>query len=728
MGILSNLFKQKPAGTKFEPRKPRYQTAAPSQQEIEEAPAEDVAAVEIEASQAPGPAEQPLKSISFGGSKTSSAAAPASAKKNIVSTPESSATKSIRKVSANRENAIPDKQIAVDANDVIPQIPEQYLKAGKRESGKRDIRFSAYELLHSLASGKASVLLPRIAELAPELFVEPLPADRIEISLPLQTIVLQIGAFPCRPDQMEMQYPQLDAHYANLIVGKAGAEADIVSQPAAPIAETPEPEIPAEASVPVAEKIEEVAAAAEMASEPSVETAVPVSAMETTYVPVDEVEEEPAAVLPEIPLIEDKVSYSLAALLPNMPKSWLAGNANPIRDGARVTVPFHLIEAQLATGRVELGFDHFSQGLPEDFKGHFSGETEEGKTARIQIPLNEVFRNLPGVEPLPPSPKPAVSETQEEEVEHPEEIVEATQETAVVEEQPAAESTAPEVEKTEPVIEEVKMVEAPAIVEKIAEQEHLQGAIPAKTTVVEQQGHEVKIEAPQQEIPALEPAPAAATETIAPAETPEQAASPTTETPEIPIPSFRDPEAPSHQIAATITPPKVQLQRVVPPTVFTKDTVAARTEEPAPELEPGKILAFEGVSLAFNPHAVEMLFMTDGKLDARKVVGHISHFPGAEGVVLTIDNETNTAGEIPGSFNAGSVAHAASIMFQSLESASTQPGKVPTRDVTLRHDAVCSTWFKQQHILLGILHTQRSLEEALHNKLVLVTEELAQLR
>ena len=148
--------------------------------------------------------------------------------------------------------------------------------------------------------------------------------------------------------------------------------------------------------------------------------------------------------------------------------------------------------------------------------------------------------------------------------------------------------------------------------------------------------------------------------------------------------------------------------------------------EPAPEPEPGKILAFEGASLAFNPNAVETLFMTDGKLDPRKTVDHISHFPGVQGVALTLENETTTAGDIPDNFNAANTAKAASILFQTLESPSDQPG--PARDVTLNHSGFSSTWFKQGHILLGILHPQRSLEEAMHDKLVLVTGELAQLR
>ena len=90
--------------------------------------------------------------------------------------------------------------------------------------------------------------------------------------------------------------------------------------------------------------------------------------------PAADIEEEVIEAPFELPVINEKVSYSLAALLPNMPKSWLVEDVKSISNGTRITVPFHLVEAQLATGRVELPFDDFFHALPDDFKSHFSGE------------------------------------------------------------------------------------------------------------------------------------------------------------------------------------------------------------------------------------------------------------------------------------------------------------------------------------------------------------------
>ena len=133
-------------------------------------------------------------------------------------------------------------------------------------------------------------------------------------------------------------------------------------------------------------------------------TQPPVAEQEKT---VEQPTTEEVEALPPIPAIhEENVSYSLVALLPNLPKSWLIEELKQVDHTARIIVPFHLIESQLAGGKVELAFHDFFKGLPENLRTSFSDGNDEGKTARIQIPLHEVFLNLPGVEALPPMPKP----------------------------------------------------------------------------------------------------------------------------------------------------------------------------------------------------------------------------------------------------------------------------------------------------------------------------------
>ncbi|MGB8353502.1 MAG: hypothetical protein WCD79_06420 [Chthoniobacteraceae bacterium] len=612
------------------------------------------------------------------------------------------------------------------------------MKTDRPSDFKKELIFKAHELLPALISGKASVPIFRIAELSPELFTNQTPGENVEIQLPLQKTVTQIGTFPCRPDQTEVQFPPLDSQYANLVTEKITVSNAKIDQPPATVPE------PAESTfVPASEKTDTVGseAVAKNPSEPSVITPAQIASE-----PATDIEEEIPAPF-EPPVTDEKVSYSLAALLPNMPKSWLVEEVKSISDATRITLPFHLVESQLVTGKVELPFNDFFHALPDDFKKYFSGESEESKVAKIQIPLNEVFKNLPGVEPLPPAPKPPVVEVQEQAKE-----IEPVLETAEVEPVSDANPHTDEVIKSESANTDSSDPIA-ALEQKVVEPISAPGSVPEQpqpqepaTPVVEnepvseQASNEQKAELPGSQTPTplaepvIEPThafvpeeTAKQEEPAAPAETLEPVAISIPEPVGVQLPIYRDPSAEPGQIAATLTPPKVQLQRLVPPSVFAKKISAAPPEEPAQEPEPGKILAFEGASLAFNPNAVETLFMTDGKLDPGKTVDHISHFPGVQGVALALENETTTAGDIPDSFNAANTSKAASLLFQTLENPTDQPDAGPARNITLNHSGFSSTWFKQGYILLGILHPQRSLEEAMHDKLVLVTGELAQL-
>jgi len=469
MGILSNLFKTKNPGPKVERREARNPFAPREDEspEISDSTQEEPAAKTTP----PRAADEsfPLRSINFGGSKATpgsraNPASPAQQKKNIHSTVVSDVKKTVKKVLAARATTIPDKQIVIDLEDVLPQIPAEFLVSGGHGSCKKELRFNTYELLPGLSLGKAEVPLARIAELVPEMFASQNPAENPDIKLPLQKVVAQIGAFPGRPDQMEEQFPPLDARFTKLVVEKgvpppaiaaapgpvepAKVEAEIASVvPVAPgpapapveqpVAAVPEPVEPAK----VEAEIANIVPAAPGPAPAPVEQ--PVAAVAEPEIPEAAIEKEEVAPLPPPPVIDEKVSYSLAALLPNAPKSWLTGDLKSVGNRARITVPFHLIESQLATGRVELGFDDFFQALPGELKSHFSGDHEEARTARIQIPLNEVFQNLPGAEPLPPPPEPEIVEPPKEEA--PEPVVSDVQ-PPVLEEPKAVENHAPVVE------------------------------------------------------------------------------------------------------------------------------------------------------------------------------------------------------------------------------------------------------------------------------------------
>ncbi len=260
----------------------------------------------------------------------------------------------------------------------------------------------------------------------------------------------------------------------------------------------------------------------------------------------------------------ETVSYSLAAILPNVPESWLInGKSKTIDPSARITVPFDLIEMQLATGRVELPFPDFHQALPENLKDHFSGAKPEAVAAKVVIPLHEVFLNLPGVEPLPPAPaKPVAAE--------PEPGTEAVPEPAAKVEEPEPGPAPALVEaKAEPqpeviqetVVEEEKPVEAETapVLDEVphAAPEAVVPQPPLEEEIV------VKAEEPEAKV---EPAIPVAPEPAAVAPVPEPTPEPPKEkaAPQIPAaiePQYAEPEQADMQFIT----PSIQIQRLAPP-------------------------------------------------------------------------------------------------------------------------------------------------------------------
>lgn len=271
-----------------------------------------------------------------------------------------------------KAGAIPDRQIMLELGDVLPLVPERFLKKGCQPDLKKELRLALHELLPGLAQGKVSVPISRIAGLLSDPFAELQPAENVEIHLPLKKIVAQIGTFPTRPDQLPDSLPLTDPQVANWVVEKRTASA------------TPD-----------------VESGASTADEPEIEQP------------------------PEPPVEDEMVSYSLASILPHVPGSMFKSDMPPTGDAVRITVPFRLIEPQLAGGKVELAIDDFLQAPPEGLGNCFFADKSLNKTARIPVPLAEVIQNLPGVDPLPPfkSAHGAAQESEPEQYPDPVEIM-----------------------------------------------------------------------------------------------------------------------------------------------------------------------------------------------------------------------------------------------------------------------------------------------------------------
>ena len=92
------------------------------------------------------------------------------------------------------------------------------------------------------------------------------------------------------------------------------------------------------------------------------------------------------------PTDTSKISFSLKAVLQNLPAFQLSGDAASIPDDARFTLPLALVEPQLASGRVSVAPEVFQNALPEAHRGLF--QLDVAKTA-VALPLEEVLKNLP---------------------------------------------------------------------------------------------------------------------------------------------------------------------------------------------------------------------------------------------------------------------------------------------------------------------------------------------
>lgn len=103
-------------------------------------------------------------------------------------------------LSGGRKAADSERQeIVITLGDVLARIPTQLLQAGLLDD-RRELRFSIDDLSADIARGRAAVPLSKIAALCPGVFAREITAaDDIEIRLPLQKLVEQIGLLRGRP-------------------------------------------------------------------------------------------------------------------------------------------------------------------------------------------------------------------------------------------------------------------------------------------------------------------------------------------------------------------------------------------------------------------------------------------------------------------------------------------------------------------------------------------------
>ncbi|HST29814.1 MAG TPA: hypothetical protein VLK27_03125 [Chthoniobacterales bacterium] len=97
-------------------------------------------------------------------------------------------------------------------------------------------------------------------------------------------------------------------------------------------------------------------------------------------------------VVSDSPTKSPTISFSLKAVLQNLPAFQLTGDAATVPDSALIILPLKLVESQLATGRVSIAADVFHTAMPQEHRELF--QVDVAKTP-IVLPLEEVLKSLP---------------------------------------------------------------------------------------------------------------------------------------------------------------------------------------------------------------------------------------------------------------------------------------------------------------------------------------------
>ncbi|MDQ6624230.1 MAG: hypothetical protein M3Y86_12210 [Verrucomicrobiota bacterium] len=89
---------------------------------------------------------------------------------------------------------------------------------------------------------------------------------------------------------------------------------------------------------------------------------------------------------------ETKISLPLKPIMQGLPPFQLTGDVKSVPNEATIELPFSLVAAQLASGRVTLTPEQFAAALPEQFRSFFSAKDI---AAPVSLPLQDVLRSLP---------------------------------------------------------------------------------------------------------------------------------------------------------------------------------------------------------------------------------------------------------------------------------------------------------------------------------------------
>lgn len=442
-----------------------------------------------------------------------------------------------------------------------------------------------------------------------------------------------------------------------------------------------------------------------------------------------------AAPTPSVPAVADdrKIELGLAAVLRGQPAETLTVEPSDVPDDVRFTLPFASIEKQLSTGRVSIPRQTFVDALPEAHR-HVLADDSEGPD--VQIPLQEVFQNLPGnalsmrtdqvseeVGIAYPTP---FSQKAEEDAQR----LGMSAAAAPVAPAPeaAVEAPAPEVEAAavipEPVQEETSDESFGAVFEE--------SASPAPVTE----------EAPLAEMPVAEEAPARDLP-LDLAETfgtePAQEETPIAGQPEetlAPVQGIHPSEPVVEPPVAAEPPPVAEALAVLEstaPAESDREVAPEAAPQPAPAVEmppvptPGTApVSARSAGVSTQDSELQTLFMTEEELDAKSVVRLVCQLPGVTGCAVMFADGLRLAGNFPAGDAEGFSAMAPP--FFKRTSNFVGESSLGTLDaVTLYTDRGLLSFFLHEDICVSVRHTGRGFLPGVREKLAVVTRELARM-
>lgn len=267
---------------------------------------------------------------------------------------------------ARQRQPVPDSEVKLLLGDIIHRIPSHFLKPGPHDL-KRALQFDIHDLFSDIARGRATVPLSKIAKLCPDIFREQIGLGQdVEVHLPLQKLVEQIG--PMHYPATEKKSPQIQPAL------KAGP-----------------PPSALKADSPANSAAQSSSAGSPSSRSPEVSESQP---------PMMSHDRKSAKPKPEM------VSLRLSAISPTIPQAAFIGELEPMDDSVRITLPFHLVESQMPSGKVELSVNDFIDAVPAEYRINFA----RGATVSIPIPIEEIQKSLSGeLPPLTPPGQPTAN-------------------------------------------------------------------------------------------------------------------------------------------------------------------------------------------------------------------------------------------------------------------------------------------------------------------------------